>query len=150
MQLIADFLFTDSLAVGWDTSNEPLALERTERIPRSLNEPNLQLVSIPAAIFIVVIIIIVGLVIQQKLKYQSGSEDESETKRFMPLELQRQNSVRSKRDVDSISGPRPLRNLSEESELTRSLVASTSSEQEDEGSSRKKPSTKKKGANREE
>ncbi|KAM3720285.1 Ski-like protein [Dirofilaria immitis] len=96
------------------------------------------IISIPSIIILILFIIFLSYVLRQKQNYQIKSNKLYASRRLMQLQLNQQNSlkeiesakfIKSNRDTESnASEIKPLRNMSEESELSRSVMASTSSE----------------------
>uniref|UniRef100_A0A915Q8A7 Uncharacterized protein n=1 Tax=Setaria digitata TaxID=48799 RepID=A0A915Q8A7_9BILA len=112
------------------------------------------IISIPTIIILTAFIIFLSHGSQWKRNYQVDAKKSHTPGRLMPLQLDHLNSSK---EIDSakytrfsedseinVEEAKPLRNLSEESELSRSVMASLSSEQEDENDSQKKSLIKKK------
>ncbi|OZC12479.1 hypothetical protein X798_00110 [Onchocerca flexuosa] len=104
------------------------------------------IISVPSIIILTLFIIFLSYTLRQKHNHQSNKVYAS----GRLMQLNEQNSfkeaesvkfTKSKTDTEtSASEVKPLRNMSEESELSRSVMASTSSEREDENGLQRKKS----------
>uniref|UniRef100_A0AAF5PZM9 Uncharacterized protein n=1 Tax=Wuchereria bancrofti TaxID=6293 RepID=A0AAF5PZM9_WUCBA len=112
------------------------------------------IISIPSIVILTIFIIFLSYVLRRRQNCQINSGKPYASGRLMQLHLGQQNSFKeaesvkfTKSNLDtetSADEVKPLRNMSEESELSRSVMASASSEKEDEdGSQRKKSLIKK-------
>ncbi|KAK6106121.1 hypothetical protein QQG55_22980 [Brugia pahangi] len=113
------------------------------------------IISIPSIVILTMFIIFLSYVLRRKQNCQISSSKPYTSGRLMQLYLGQQNSSKeaesvkfTKSNLDtetSVDEVKPLRNMSEESELSRSVMASASSEKENENGFQRKKSLIKKG-----
>ncbi|VDN93136.1 unnamed protein product [Brugia pahangi] len=143
------------LKTGRNIEQSDVSLNNNMTLNETDSKTNGLIISIPSIVILTMFIIFLSYVLRRKQNCQISSSKPYTSGRLMQLYLGQQNSSKeaesvkfTKSNLDtetSVDEVKPLRNMSEESELSRSVMASASSEKENENGFQRKKSLIKKG-----